>query len=549
MSNVRIDIAAVWKGAQAFNKATKATKKLDTQVSILSKRLISVYAANKVLQFSKKMSNAFAEDQKSAALLSNTLKNLGLQFANPSIETFIGKLSQSAGVADDQLRPAMQKLLQVTGSVAKSQELLTSAIDISRGSGVDFETVVSDLSASFVGNNKGLKKYALGLTQAELKTASFDTVMQQFNKNFDGSNAAYLGTYAGQMQVLTVAAGEAQETIGAGLVDAFKILAGDTTISNIADKMAQLATNTADFFRGLAQGFKDLANMPVIKQLLQLAKVILKVAGGVAGAVIDPFVKEGARKRSAALAPASANSFLSEHMAASNAAKAAKAEKDAKARAAAIKKAQEANTKELKKQALTKKQSALFDMDQIQLIAALKGKLSEEDRKRVELQLALLQGNEEAAAKLSKEVANSIDKTGNLAKYLQTLPDANNPFKNWDTWLSTFKKDLDKVTITPPPATENPNLLPPLHQGGGGSTGGGDVPPDTNVPSDFSGFRRPDTLPGTAGSGGQFGPDTPWARAASINVYLDSKQIAAGIQDQSLNGNQTLINRSQGNFG
>jgi hypothetical protein len=39
-------------------------------------------------------------------------------------------------LADDQLRPSLQRLLQTTGSVTlKLTELLTQALDISRGSG------------------------------------------------------------------------------------------------------------------------------------------------------------------------------------------------------------------------------------------------------------------------------------------------------------------------------------------------------------------------------------------------------------------------------
>lgn len=278
---------------KGFKQAETALGKLNKGAKSLGKTLGVSLGAAAVVAFGKVTVKAFMDDQKAAAQLSNTVKNLGLAYANTDIQKFVEKLSLATGVADDDLRPAMQKLLQTTGSVIESQKLLTTAIDISKGSSTDMATVALDLSNAFVGNNKGLKKYALGLSAAELKTASFDKVLKAFNRNFAGAGKADLATVAGQFGLITNAAKEAEETIGSGLIDAFKTLTGDTGITNLSTKISQLATNIADFFRGLAIGFRDLANMPVIKQLLQLAGLMLKLAGKVAGAVINPFIEAG----------------------------------------------------------------------------------------------------------------------------------------------------------------------------------------------------------------------------------------------------------------
>ena len=529
--SILINIASEFTGKKEFKKAEKATFDLDKSVKKLGKSLGLALSTTAIVAFGKAASKAFAEDQAAAARLAKTVDNLGLSFANPQIANFINTLSETSGVIDDELRPAMQKLLTTTGSVVQSQKLLAQAIDISRGSGVDLGTVTQDLANSYVGITRGLKKYNLGLTQAELQAASFTTIQEKLNAQFSGANAAYLATYAGQMQVLTVAAGEAKETIGSGLIDAFKIIAGDTTITDLSGKIKTLATNIADFFRGVAQGFKDLAQMPVIKQLLQLAGLMLKVAGKVAGAFIDPFVKEGARQRGAGIAPSSANSHLQSLTATSNAKAAAKAEAAAAKRAKDLTAAQKKNTAEIKKQNLAKKQSALFDMEQIQIIAALKGKITDEERLRLELQLALITGNEDQATKLSQQLANSIDSTGNLAKYLRTLPDANNPFKNWDAWLASFKSSLAAVVATPPPSMI--------------------TPPPTNAPSSDQGFMISPDLPGSAGSDAQFGPDTPWARAGaqSVVVQIDGRAIASALLDQSMSAGQVAyLDRRTGGF-
>jgi len=527
--SILINIASEFTGKKEFKKAEKATFDLDKSVKKLGKSLGLALSTTAVVAFGKAAAKAFAEDEAAAARLSKTVDNLGLSFANPQITSFIDTLSQASGVIDDELRPAMQKLLTTTGSVAKSQELLKLAIEASRGSGIDLATTSQDIASAYVGVTRGLRKYNLGLTQAELQAASFTTIQEKLNAQFGGANAAFLATYAGQMQVLTVAAGEAKETIGAGLIDAFRIIAGDTTITDLSGKIQRLATNIADFFRGVAQGFRDLANMPIIKQLIQLAGLMLKIAGKVAGSIIDPFVTEGARQRSANLP--TTNSHLASLTSDANAKAAAKAEADAKKRAAALLKSQKANTAELKKQNLTKKQSALFDMEQIQIIAALKGKLTDEERLRLELQLALITGNEDQAGKLSQQLANSIDATGNLAKYLRTLPDANNPFKNWDAWLASFKNSLAAVVATPPPAMI--------------------TPPAGNAPSSDQGFLISPDLPGSAGSDAQFGPNTPWAQASAQSVYvqIDGRTIASALLDQSMSAGQVAyLDRRTGGF-
>lgn len=431
MSNITIGIAAEFKGKKAFKDADKSTSALEKGVKKLGKQLAGVFAVQQVTAFAKASIKAFAEEEKSAALLANTMKNLGVAFAVPQMETFISQLSETAAVADDVLRPAMQKLLSQTGDYFKSQEILTQAIEVSRGSGVELSTVVQDLANAYVGNTKGLKKYNLGLTQAELKTMSFTDVQKKFNDQFKGSNAAYLKTYAGQMEVLKTAAGEAQEAIGKGLVDGLMAISGDTSVQDLADSMKELADFTSDAIYGLGSligEFNKLKNAAP-SWLTSLAGFASKV--GPSGTLIEGIQKisaYGEKKRNQTLQNPSVQMFFTDQANQRLNNEKLKVEKKildtTKKRAA-----------EDKKAAAAKKQSALFDLEKIGLVAALQGKITEEEKLRLNLQLALLTGNDDLAKKLSAELANSIDKTGKLAKDLTTLPDAKNPFEAWSKFL------------------------------------------------------------------------------------------------------------------
>jgi hypothetical protein len=137
MAELRIPIISEFKGQNAFNKANKATSTLEKSTAKLGKALLAAFSVQKITQFGKAAAKAFIEDEKAAIRLAQSVKNLGLAFEIPNLETFISQMANASGVTDDQLRPSLQRLLQTTGSVTKSTELLTQALDISRGSGVD----------------------------------------------------------------------------------------------------------------------------------------------------------------------------------------------------------------------------------------------------------------------------------------------------------------------------------------------------------------------------------------------------------------------------
>jgi hypothetical protein len=250
--SVKIDIAAEFTGKKAFDKASKSTSGLEKSVKNAGKAFAGLFAAQKILAFGKASAKAFMEDEVAANRLTTAVKNLGLGFEDERIKNFVSTIETQTGVLDDKLRPALQSLLTTTGSVAKSQELLKLAIDVAAGSGVELATVAKDLSQAYVGNTKGIKKYNLGLSQAELKAASFNDIQTALNKQFTGSNAAYLDTYAGKMDLLGVTFANMQETIGKGLLDSFALLAGDGGIGAATTAMDQFAQATSDALYGAA---------------------------------------------------------------------------------------------------------------------------------------------------------------------------------------------------------------------------------------------------------------------------------------------------------
>jgi hypothetical protein len=410
-TNVKVDIAAEFVGRKAFSDAAKATIGLNNQVKTLAKSYLGLFTAQRLARSSFNAAKAFAADDKAARVLTQSLNNLGLAFADPSVRNFIADLEKQFGVLDDQLRPAFQRLLTTTGDVAKAQSLLRTALDLSAASGQDVVTVSGDLSKGYVGQTRALAKYGIGLTQAELKAMSFEEVQTRINTLFGGQAQTSVDTYAGSLQRLSVAANNAKEVIGGGLLDALAALGGggEGGLQNTLNLIEKTSTALATFVRRFGVGVGQLAALA--RGDLQAFRAIgeAEMNRGVDRSGITPAIR-------AELTKAAAD-------------KAAKKNRDA------LLKTTKEQTKAIKEQTALQKAGTLFDIQQAQIIAALKGDITNEERKRLELQLAILTQNESVASKLAGELAKSQGLSQSLVAYYSNLPDAKNPFSGWITTL------------------------------------------------------------------------------------------------------------------
>ena len=163
---------------------------------------------------------AAIEDEKAQTQLALALENAtGATTAQiKATEQSILQMSLATGVADDQLRPALGRLVRSTGDITKAQELLTTALDISTATGKPLETVANALGKAYDGNTASLGKLGIGLSAAELKTMNFTQVQSKLSDLFGGAAARNADTYAGRIARMQVAFNEAKETIGFALL-------------------------------------------------------------------------------------------------------------------------------------------------------------------------------------------------------------------------------------------------------------------------------------------------------------------------------------------
>jgi len=510
MADLRIDLAAEFKGKKAFKEADKAVFGLDKRVIQLGKSLGLVLGVSAMKAYGTAAVKAFAADEAAANRLATAVDNLGLSFSQVKVATFISELEQSAAIADDVLRPAFQGLLTTTGSLTKSQELLNNAIQISRASGIDLATVATDLGKGYVGITRGLVKYNTGLTRAEITTKSFNEILGIMLARSAGAAQAYLDTTSYKMEVLAVAAGNAKETIGSGLVDAFAKIGGGSSATDAAKTINDIAKSINTLTQGVGLAVGGLVKLYRAFDYVGSLGGLLGENGALFG--------QGKPSTNRSKSPAGTAARTAQQRQAEAAA--AKRAKELVALQTKQVKAQKALTDEQKKQNMLKKAGSVFDLEQIQLIAALKGKLSDEDRKRVELQFALLTGNTAEAQKLTYEIAKAQGLGEKLAGYLASLPDAKNPFASWEAYLDMIATKARQITGSNPYAGVPQSNVAPM--------------PTT---ADIARLAAP------IGAGASTIGDY-----LNVTLQIDGKTIASALQDTSMSGTASSVNRLTGGW-
>jgi hypothetical protein len=447
-SDIKIIIAGELK-KKGFQDAEKATNSLEKKFKSLAKTVVAVFSVREVVRFGKAAVKAFEEDEVAARRFESALKGVNIGFATPEIEKYLENLEKFTAITKGELRPAFQTLATTTRSVAMSQDLLNTAIDVSTGTGVNLQTVINDLSRSFLGNNASLAKYQLGLSKSELKAKSFNEIQELLNNQFSGQRAAFLDTYAGKVSLLEASYERMQTTIGSGLVDAFTLLAGDNGIAGATDSMERFGVVAADVIRGVGVAISEVqSRIPFLDSFLDPTKFsgilqfvdILRQTGEASRPLFFPgggIGQPGVDKRLAAIEEA-----------------AIKRQKELEILRAKQAKEQSKLNRLKQISLMLIQKEARFDLNRIQLAAALQGKLTDEERQRVEellliedIKQAIAEKDVDKAEKLLDELNTVRKETEALAESLLDL-EAGNPFSKWPQYFESAKQNLKDLYDT-----------------------------------------------------------------------------------------------------
>ena len=438
-----VSALATWNG-KALTKGKKEISQFDAATQKLGKTFAKVFGTIAVASFAKNAVNAFIESEKAAAKLRTTVKNLGLEFEQPGIEDYLKSLSLQFGIVDENLIPGFQRLLIATKDVAQAQSLFETALNVSAGTGKDLNTVATSLSKAYMGDNAALGRLGVGLSKAQLKSASFLDIQKQLNTNFAGQASAAVQGYAGDMAKLTVAVDESKEAIGKGLLDALKALSGDNSIETFTAKLVSASETLGRYITNVAD-FLSLLNP---NNTVKIGGKFVRKSDTFGG---TPFGQAGS------------------------------AETKVVKQAVTLRKTENA---QIKAKTELEKLKDKYDVERIGLMLALNQATDEETRLRIAEKLAILDGN---AAKAQQYLADIelTNQTDQLAKSMNQAANAALYFADWATYRAGERGDVTSMSNVP-------------------SGGGGYIPaPSMTMAADYQAYRageRGDVTVNVAGS-------------------------------------------------
>ena len=397
---------------KGLERATKELKGFDKTVAVSQRALKAGLFAGAVatgfalVKLGKSSIEAALAQEKLDKSLRLTLTSIGAEGLLPNIKVFIEDLQRLTNVTEDVLVPAFRQLVAQTGDVQSSQFLLQKSLDISAGSGAELSSVLDAITKAAVGNFKSIGALGLGFTAAEAKAMGFQKLLINLDK-YAGAAEASTDSFAGQLVRFRISAGEAAETLGEGFITAASFIAtGSANLDIFSAKLEKAAIQAANinvgfFSKGLGQaaiyaaliGIETLVGESTTLQ--EVEKRGQKIADdrylqakgylGLSQLTIDALElqeKFGKKK------------LTTEEML-------AKIQAQILARSKALTKEQRAQ------EALKKKQAELesiFDMDRINLQAALSRKLNAEDELRVKTLQKLAEGTKDAVDEAQKYV-------------------------------------------------------------------------------------------------------------------------------------------------
>jgi hypothetical protein len=508
-ATVRIDLAAEFTGRKAFKQADTSTAQLSKNVKNLAKTFGVAFSTTKILAYAKASVKAAAADQKAQQQLALALKNVGLGRDAATAEGYIQRIEKEFGIVDDKLRPAYTKLAIATRDTAETERLMGIAMDISANSGKDLESVTAALSKAYLGNNATLSKLGIGISKADLKTKSFKEITDQLAVTFAGAAKTSADSFAGSMDKLAIASNNAKEIIGTSLINALQSLGEDDTMATLSSDIEGAATSLANFvdsivylkeqvksipgagiFGYLFSGVTDLLGRFSPQRLAYLIKEIkgFQGMGNVAmtgGSNMDTQKFEASQKKLAASK--------------------IKADKNAAANKAKLDKA-----------------AAVFDIQKIQIAAALKGKISEEEKVRLLLMQAIEEGNADKAEALSKKLDEIQAKNAKIAADILAIGNATDPFAAWVTSLDAAALVLGK--------------MPALLDAAGSLTGRGKVtlPTGDGLPGGNTSIFTDNMTPSEIADAATAAADMAVAAAeAAVASVLAAAPIVAAIADSA----------------
>lgn len=142
-----------------------------------------------VFAFMKSAVAEFLEADRVSANLALRIRSLGGDFKKMQKEAddFATSMSRLSGIEDDELKKSMNDLLDQTHDLETSMSLLTDAMDLSKGTGMELKQATDLIGQAYSGNRMALIQLGRTFGLAREQSADFGTVMKAMRAQVQGA--------------------------------------------------------------------------------------------------------------------------------------------------------------------------------------------------------------------------------------------------------------------------------------------------------------------------------------------------------------------------
>ena len=495
MSNIVIDIAAEFTGKKAFHQADTATQKLTKSTKSLGRALGVAFSTAAVIGFAKKSIKASIEAQAQQQRLAKLLKiTVGATDSQIQALNSQAKALEQIGVVSAGNITQTQSQLATFNLQLSTIEALTPAIldyvTAEKGASASteqFKSMTNGLAQALNGNFTSLTRVGFVIdenTKLIIKNGTESertaAIIKVLDSTYKGFNNSLRDTPSGQMALLANAAQAAATVIGTSLLGALQSLGKDDSMATLGHNIESAAKSLANLIDSIVYLKGQIASIPGAGILGYLASGVTDLLGRFSPQRLAELIKQikGFQGMGNIAMTGGSNMDTQKFEARQKKLFAAKEKADKKSATLkiALDKKAAANKAKLDKAAQT------LDLTRIGIAAALKGKISEEEKIRLQLMMAIEDENGVKAEKLANKLEEIQAKNAEIAKSLTDIQAAKDPFSAWVSSLTAAAGLLGampslitasgaltprgKVTIAPEPTNPIPVIVV-TPQGGG----------------------------------------------------------------------------------
>ncbi len=240
---IKADATELEKGLTGAEKQTEASsKKMSDSLKKIGTGMAVAGAA--ITAAMGLMGKAAIDEQINIKRLATTMHNAGTEYddVRDSLEALISTTQRKTGVADNEQRDILNRLILVTKDYNKALELLPTTLDLAAAGSMDATTAATYLGKAYLELEDGADEVTVRFGQASLQFKSMEDIQNRV--------AGSAENLVNPLDVLKATMGDVSEVIGSFLVPHIKEMIGK--IVDVAIKIQNWAKEHPELARQLA---------------------------------------------------------------------------------------------------------------------------------------------------------------------------------------------------------------------------------------------------------------------------------------------------------